>query len=211
MLDRQGATLLVAIGTLALTVLLYIFIPKGFFPAQDTGVIQAITEAPQSISFSAMAERQQAVADAVLADPAVASLSSFIGVDGSNITLNSGRMLINLKPKDQRDADASGVIRRLQTRLDQVGGITTYMQPVQDLTIEDRVSRTQYQFSVEDANPDELALWVPKIVERLRNVPELLDVASDTQDQGRAGLYRHRPFQRRTARHHAGRHRQCAL
>ena len=183
-LDRQGATLLVAIGTLALTVMLYIFIPKGFFPAQDTGVIQAITEAPQSISFSSMAERQQAAADAVLADPAVASLSSFIGVDGSNITLNSGRMLINLKPKDQRDADASGVIRRLQTRLDQVGGITTYMQPVQDLTIEDRVSRTQYQFSVEDANPDELALWVPKIVERLRKVPELLDVASDTQDQG---------------------------
>ena len=131
-----------------------------------------------------MAERQQAVADAVLADPAVASLSSFIGVDGANITLNSGRMLINLKPKDQRDADASGVIRRLQTQLDKLGGITTYMQPVQDLTIEDRVSRTQYQFSVQDANPDELAFWVPKIVERLRSVPELLDVASDTQDQG---------------------------
>jgi len=183
-LDRQGATLLVAIGTLALTALLYIFIPKGFFPIQDTGVIQAITEAPQSISFAAMAERQQAVADAVLADPAVESLSSFIGVDGSNITLNSGRMLINLKPKDQRDADASGTLRRLQTRLDKIEGITTYMQPVQDLTIEDRVSRTQYQFSVEDANPDELALWVPKIVQRLRNVPELLDVASDTQDQG---------------------------
>ena len=183
-LDRQGVTLLVAVGTLALTVLLYIFIPKGFFPAQDTGVIQAITEAPQSISFSAMAEHQQAVADAVLADPAVASLSSFIGVDGSNITLNSGRMLINLKPKDARDTDASGVIRRLQTRLDKVDGITTYMQPVQDLTIEDRVSRTQYQFSVEDSNSDELALWVPKIVDRLRRVPELLDVASDTQDQG---------------------------
>ena len=183
-LDRQGATLLVAVGTLALTVLLYIFIPKGFFPAQDTGVIQAITEAPQSISFSAMAEHQQAVADAVLDDPAVASLSSFIGVDGSNITLNSGRMLINLKPKDARDTDASGVIRRLQTRLDKVDGITTYMQPVQDLTIEDRVSRTQYQFSVEDSNSDELALWVPKIVDRLRRVPELLDVASDTQAQG---------------------------
>ena len=183
-LDHQAATLLVAFGTLALTVLLYVFIPKGFFPVQDTGVIQAITEAPQSISFVAMAERQQAVADAVLADPAVASLSSFIGVDGANITLNSGRMLINLKPKDQRDADASGVIRRLQTQLDKLGGITTYMQPVQDLTIEDRVSRTQYQFSVQDANPDELAFWVPKIVERLRSVPELLDVASDTQDQG---------------------------
>ena len=151
---------------------------------QDTGVIQAITEAPQSVSFAAMAERQQAVADAVLADPAVASLSSFIGVDGANITLNSGRMLINLKPKDERDANASSVIRRLQTQLDKLSGITTYMQPIQDLTIEDRVSRTQYQFSVEDANPDELALWVPKIVDRLHNVPELLDVASDTQDQG---------------------------
>ena len=183
-LDRQGATLLVAVGTLALTVLLYVFIPKGFFPVQDTGVIQAITEAPQSISFAAMAEHQQAVADTVLADPAVASLSSFIGVDGANITLNSGRMLINLKPKTERDADASGIIRRLQTQLDKLGGITTYMQPVQDLTIEDRVSRTQYQFSMQDANPGELALWVPKIVDRLRNVPELLDVASDTQDQG---------------------------
>jgi multidrug efflux pump len=183
-LDRQTATLFVAVATLALTVLLYIFVPKGFFPAQDTGVIQAITEAPQSISFAAMAERQQAVADAVLTDPAVASLSSFIGVDGANITLNSGRMLINLKPKAERDADASGVIRRLQNKLVKVGGITTYMQPVQDLTIEDRVSRTQFQFSVQDANPDELALWVPKIVARLQSVPELLDVASDTQDQG---------------------------
>jgi multidrug efflux pump len=167
-----------------LTVLLYVFVPKGFFPVQDTGVIQVITEAPQSISFAAMAERQQAVADTVLADPAVDSLSSVIGVDGANITLNSGRMLVNLKPKDERDADASGIIRRLQTRLDQLGGITSYMQPVQDLTIEDRVSRTQFQFSAQDANPDELALWVPKIVERLHSVPELLDVASDTQDHG---------------------------
>jgi multidrug efflux pump len=183
-LDRQGATLLVAGGTLALTVLLYIFVPKGFFPVQDTGVIQMITEAPQSISFVAMAERQQVVADAVLKDPAVASLSSFIGVDGANITLNSGRMLINLKPKAERDTDASGVIRRLQERLDKLGGINTYMQPVQDLTIEDRVSRTQYQFSVQDANPDELALWIPKIVERLQKEPKLLDVASDTQDHG---------------------------
>ena len=183
-LDRQGATLLVAAGTLALTVLLYAVVPKGFFPVQDTGVIQAITEAPQSISFAAMAERQQAVADAVLADPAVLSLSSFIGVDGANITLNSGRMLINLKPKAARDADASGVIRRLQTRLDKLSGITTYMQPVQDLTIEDRVSRTQYQYSMQDANPDELALWSPKLVERLRSLPQLLDVASDTQDHG---------------------------
>ncbi len=183
-LDRQTATLWVAVGTLALTVLLYVVVPKGFFPVQDTGVIQAITEAPQSISFVAMSERQQAVADTVLADPAVASLSSFIGVDGANVTLNSGRMLINLKPKAERDLDASGVIRRLQTQLDGVAGITTYMQPVQDLTIEDRVSRTQYQFSVQDANAEELAAWVPKIVERLRLLPELLDVASDTQDHG---------------------------
>jgi len=186
-LDRQAATLLVAVGTLALTVVLYIFIPKGFFPLQDTGVIQVITEAPQSISFAAMAERQQALADAVLADAAVESLSSFIGVDGANVTLNSGRMLINLKPKAARpgkDSDAVGVIRRLQGKLDQVAGIAAYMQPIQDLTIENRVSRTQYQFSVQDANPDELALWVPRLVERLRAVPALLDVASDTQDQG---------------------------
>jgi multidrug efflux pump len=183
-LDRQPATLLVAAATLALTVLLYVLVPKGFFPAQDTGVIQAITEAPQSVSFAAMAERQQAVADTVLADPAVSSLSSFIGVDGSNITLNSGRMLINLKPKAERDADAGAVIRRLQAKLDKLSNITTYMQPVQDLTIEDRVSRTQYQYSLEDANPDELALWVPRLVARLRSLPQLVDVASDTQDQG---------------------------
>ncbi|OHC62037.1 MAG: multidrug transporter subunit MdtC [Rhodocyclales bacterium GWA2_65_20] len=186
-LDRQGATLLVAAVTLALTVLLYVVVPKGFFPVQDTGVIQAITEAPQTVSFAAMAERQQAAADAILADPAVASLSSFIGVDGANVTLNSGRILINLKPKAARpgdDSDVVGVIHRLQTRLEQVGGIRTYMQPVQDLTIENRVSRTQYQFSMQDANADELALWVPKTVERLHALPELTDVASDTQDQG---------------------------
>ena len=183
-LDRQRMTLLVAIGTLALTVLLYIFIPKGFFPVQDTGVIQGITEGPQSISFAAMAERQQALADTVLKDPAVASISSFIGVDGSNITLNSGRMLINLKPKADRDSDASGVIRRLQGQIAQVSGISMYMQPVQDLTIEDRVSRTQYQFSVEDANPDELAVSVTKLVERLQHLPQLVDVASDMQNNG---------------------------
>ncbi|HEX8987470.1 MAG TPA: MdtB/MuxB family multidrug efflux RND transporter permease subunit [Rhodocyclaceae bacterium] len=183
-LDRQRATLLVAVGTLALTVLLYVFIPKGFFPVQDTGAIQAITEAPQSISFPAMAERQRALADAILADPAVDSLSSFIGVDGVNVTLNAGRMLINLKPKAERDADASTVIRRLQPQLDKIAGITAYMQPVQDLTIEDRVSRTQYQMSVTDADPAELSSWVPKIVDRLAALPELRDVASDTQDRG---------------------------
>jgi multidrug efflux pump len=183
-LDRQGATLIVAIATLILTVLLYILIPKGFFPGQDTGAIQGISEAPQTISFAAMAERQQGLARVILQDPAVESLSSFIGVDGTNATLNSGRMLINLKPLGQRDTDAAGVIRRLQTRLADVEGIALYMQPVQDLTIEDRVSRTQYQFTVEDTNPDELSAWVPKLVDRLRREATLSDVASDLQDGG---------------------------
>ncbi len=183
-LDRQAATLLVAIGTLALTVLLYFFVPKGFFPVQDTGLIQGISEAPQSISFAAMAQRQQDLAKVVLQDPAVESLSSFIGVDGNNATLNSGRMLINLKPLKARGIDATGVIRRLQPQLSQVAGISLYMQPVQDLTIEDRVSRTQYQFSVEDADADNLGVWVPKLVERLRASAQLADVASDLQDRG---------------------------
>ncbi|WP_211470271.1 MdtB/MuxB family multidrug efflux RND transporter permease subunit [Collimonas humicola] len=184
-LRHQFSTLIVAIGTLVLTAVLYIFIPKGFFPVQDTGVIQGISEAGQSVSFSAMAERQQALAAVVLKDPAVESLSSFIGIDGTNATLNSGRMLINLKPRDQRNMSASDIIRRLQPELDrQVGGITLYMQPVQDLTIEDSVSRTQYQFSVEDANPDELSIWVPKLIERLRQIPQLADIASNQQDLG---------------------------
>jgi multidrug efflux pump len=183
-LDRQRATLWVAVGTLALTALLYIFVPKGFFPVQDTGVIQGISEAPQSISFAAMAERQRAIARVVLGDPAVESLSSFIGVDGINTTLNSGRVLINLKPLAQRGVNAVEVIRRLQSKLAKLEGISLYMQPVQDLTIEDRVSRTQYQFSVEDADPDELSAWVPKLVERLHTLPQLADVASDLQDQG---------------------------
>jgi multidrug efflux pump len=183
-LDRQGATLLVAIATLVLTVLLYIVIPKGFFPVQDTGAIQGISQAPQTISFAAMAERQQGLARVILQDPAVESLSSFIGVDGTNATLNSGRMLINLKPRAARSLDAAGVIRRLQTKLADVEGITLYMQPVQDLTIEDRVSRTQYQFTVEDTNPDELSTWVPRLVERLQRESALTDVASDLQDGG---------------------------
>ena len=183
-LDRQTATLWVAIGTLALTVLLYIFVPKGFFPVQDTGVIQGISEAPQSVSFESMAERQRRMAQAILEDPAVESVSSFIGVDGNNTTLNSGRVLINLKPHAQRPLTASGVIERLKPRLAKLEGIALYMQPVQDLTIEDRVSRTQYQFTLEDANADELSDWTHRLVDKLASLPQLADVTSDLQDQG---------------------------
>jgi multidrug efflux pump len=183
-LDRQRATLWVAVATIVLTVLLYILVPKGFFPVQDTGAIQGITEAPQSISFAAMAERQRALAEAVLEDPAVESLSSTVGVDGVNATLNAGRMLINLKPKHVRDLDASGVIRRLNARLEKVPGIALYMQPVQDLSIDNRVSRTQYQFSLESPNAEDLSRHVPALVERLRQLPQLADVASDLQDAG---------------------------
>jgi multidrug efflux pump len=183
-LARQTVTLLVAVGTLALTALLYVLVPKGFFPVQDTGVIQAISDAPQSISFAAMAERQQALARALLEDPAVASLTSFIGVDGQNATLNSGRMLINLKPKGERDVSAARLIDRLKQRAADVDGISLYLQPVQDLTIETRVSRTQYQFTLDSADPAELSAWVPRIVDRLRRLPQLADVASDVQDQG---------------------------
>src|SRR5262249_28351920 len=151
-LKRQNLTLLVAASTLVLTVVLYIFIPKGFFPVQDTGLIQGISEAPQNISFPAMAKRQQQVSAAILKDPAVDSLSSFIGVDGTNTTLNSGRVLINLKPIDERHVSASDLIRRLQDELSDVKGITLYMQPVQDLTVDDTVSRTQYQYTLEDPN-----------------------------------------------------------
>jgi multidrug efflux pump len=183
-LDRQGATLIVALLTLVLTVVLYIAIPKGFFPVQDTGAIQGISEAPQTISFAAMALRQQALAKVVLADPAVESLTSFIGVDGTNATLNSGRMLINLKPRGQRGISAADVIRRLQPKLAEVEGVSLYMQPVQDLTIEDRVSRTQYQFTVEAVDATELSTWAHKITDRLRQTPQLADVASDLQDGG---------------------------
>jgi multidrug efflux pump len=182
-LDRQGATLLVAIATLILTVVLYVVVPKGFFPVQDTGLIQGISEAAQSVSFPAMAARQQALARVVLRDPAVESLSSFIGVDSTNTTLNSGRMLINLKPREQR-AGAAEVIERLKPRLAEIPGITLYLQLVQDLTIESQVSRTQYQLSVQDADPVELGAWVPRLVERLSALPELADVTSDLQDQG---------------------------
>jgi multidrug efflux pump len=183
-LDRQTATLIVATATVALTVLLYIFVPKGFFPMQDTGVIQGISEAPQSVSFASMAERQQALAGIILQDPAVASVSSFIGVDGVNTTLNAGRVLINLKPHGARNVNASEVIDRLKPNIAKLDGMTLYMQPVQDLTIEDRVSRTQYQFSLEDSNPEELSVWTNKLVDKLSSLPQLIDVVSDIQDQG---------------------------
>jgi multidrug efflux pump len=183
-LEHQPLTLQVAIGTLLLTILLYVFIPKGFFPVQDTGVIQVITEAPQSVSYGEMARRQAAMAAAILTDPDVVSLSSFIGVDGSNITLNSGRMLINLKAVNDRSSSASEIIRRLQRETADVTGISIYMQPVQDLTIDTAVSRTQYQFVLEDSNPAEFDTWVPRLVERLQRLPQIEDVASDQENQG---------------------------
>jgi len=181
---RQTATLLIAVGTLILTVLLYVLVPKGFFPVQDTGVIQGISEADESISFTAMAERQQALAQVILKDPAVESLSSFIGADGINSTLNSGRILINLKPLAQRKTSASDIIRRLQPELARVDGITLFMQPIQDLSVEDRVSSTEYQYTLEDANADELNLWTTRMVEKMQALPELRDVATDQQTHG---------------------------
>ncbi|HEY1735591.1 MAG TPA: efflux RND transporter permease subunit, partial [Methylovirgula sp.] len=163
-----------------------IAIPKGFFPVQDTGMIQAITEASDTISFDAMADRQQAIANAVLSDPAVDTLSSFIGVDGSNMTLNNGRLLINLKPLDQRRETVTQVIRRIQRETASVKGISLYMQPVQDLTIDSTVSRAQYHFVLETANGSQLTTWVPKVVAKLRTLPELANVASDMQNEGRA-------------------------
>lgn len=183
-LNHQGLTLLVAAGTLVLTVVLYVSVPKGFFPVQDTGVIQGISDATQSISFSAMAERQQELAAIVLKDPDVASLSSFIGVDGTNTTLNSGRLLINLKPRGQRTASATDIIRRLQPALSDVPGIWLYMQPVQDLTIEDSVSRTQYQFTLQSPDQEELTQWTSRLVEQLGSEPAVADVASNLQSQG---------------------------
>jgi len=183
-LGRQGFTLVVAVATLAATIGLYLIAPKGFFPAQDTGVIQGISEAAENISFTAMAERQQALADVILKDPAVENISSFIGVDGINTTLNSGRILINLKPLAQRKISASEIMRRLQPEIAKVEGITLFMQPVQDLTVEDRVSQTQYQYTLEDADADELALWTTKLMARLQDLPQLRDLATDQQTHG---------------------------
>jgi multidrug efflux pump len=185
-LKHQTATLVVATATLVLTVVLYVIVPKGFFPVQDTGIIQGISEASQSISFEAMSERQQRLAHLILQDPAVEGLSSFIGVDGTNSTLNSGRIQITLKPLEERRINASDVIRRLQPKLEKVDGITLYMQPVQDLTVEDRVSRTQYQYTLEDPDPQELSYWTAKLMAKLSALNELRDLATDQQNSGLA-------------------------
>ncbi len=185
-LRYQTTVLLVAVGTLVLTVVLYIVAPKGFFPVQDTGVIQGISQAPATISFPAMAEKQQELTKVILADPAVESLTSFIGADGTNTTLNSGRFSINLKPLSDRGLSASDVIRRLQTKLRDVQGIELFMQPVQNITVDDRVSRTQYQYSLEDPDSRELNLWTNRFVGRLKQLPDLEDVATDQQTGGLA-------------------------
>jgi multidrug efflux pump len=183
-LRHQTLTMLVAIATLAATIELYFVVPKGFFPVQDTGVILGISEAPQESSFDVMARRQLALNRVILADPAVESLSSFIGIDGTNTTVNSGRVQINLKPLEERHITASEIIRRLQPRLAEVEGITLFMQPVQDLSVETRVSRTQYQYSLEDPDPRELDEWAPKFVSRLKDLSQLRDVASDQLNSG---------------------------
>jgi len=185
-LGYQTVTLLVAAATLILTIVLYIVIPKGFFPTQDTGVIQGISQAPETISFEAMKQKQQQLAAVILQDPAVESLSSFIGADGTNTTLNSGRMSINLKPLNARDLNASDVIRRLQNSLKQVDGIELFMEPVQNITVDDRVSRTQYQYTLEDPDANELNLWTGRLVEKMKQLPQLADVATDQQTGGLA-------------------------
>jgi len=185
-LDHQRLTLWVATGTVVLTALLYILIPKGFFPDQDTGLIQGVSEASESISYAGMADRQQALAVAILTDPDVSSLSSFIGIDGNNVTLNSGRFLINLKPRDQRSSNVATVIRRLRDETAGIAGVTLYMQPVQDLTLDNTVSRTQYQFTLESADPVALATWTPRLLSVLRARPELADVVSNQEDAGLA-------------------------
>jgi multidrug efflux pump len=187
-LARQFATLIVATLTVALTAWLYIIIPKGLFPVQDTGEIQAVSQTGQTTSYADMAKHQQALAAAILKDPDVVTVSSFIGVDGSNTTLNEGRFLIVLKPKDQRTLNASGVIRRLQTEVEGVAGAELFMQPVQDLTLDTSVAATEYQFVLEDANLTEFSTWIPKLMARLQTIPQITDVASDLQQNG-LGLY----------------------
>jgi multidrug efflux pump len=195
-LKHQPATLMVAIATLVLTIFLYWYVPKGFFPIEDTGVIQGVSQGPETMSFAAMERKQQALASVILRDPAVESLSSFIGVDGTNTTVNSGRILINLKPLAQRKVHVEQVISRLQRQLAQVHGITIYLQAVQDLSVDDRVSRTQYQYTLEDPDPDELRLWTTKLVDKLQTLPALRDIATDQQSEG---LGAHLVIDRRTA------------
>ncbi len=187
-LKHQFGTLMVAAATLVLTIVLYIIVPKGFFPIQDTGIIQGISQAAETISFPAMGEKQQALTKIILQDPAVENVSSYIGVDGTNTTLNSGRIQINLKPLEDRGISASDVIRRLQPQLDKVDGVTLYMQPVQDLTVEDRVSRTQYQYTLEDPDQNELNYWTAKLMARLQQEPDLRDLATDQQTGGLAAM-----------------------
>ncbi|NJD06285.1 MAG: multidrug efflux RND transporter permease subunit [Methylococcaceae bacterium] len=182
-LAHQGSTLLLAAATLALTALLYVLVPKGFFPVQDTGLIQVVSEAAPSIAFQAMAERQQALAEAILQEPAVDGLASFVGVDGINTTLNSGRLSVTLKPRDQRET-VDVVSARLRERLNSVSGIKAYLQPVQDLSLETRSSRTQYQFTLSASRGEELSLWTARLLERLASAPELEDLSSDLQDRG---------------------------
>jgi multidrug efflux pump len=181
---HQGLTLIVAAATVVLTVLLYVAVPKGFFPTQDTGLIQAVTEGPQTVSFAAMVERQRALAEQILKDPDVESLASFVGVDGTNATLNSGRMLINLKPHARRSLSATQIIRRIQRDTGNLPGISIYMQPAQDLTIDSTVSRTQYQFVLETPNPAEFDIWVPRLLDRMAQIGEIVDVTSDLQSRG---------------------------
>ena len=185
-LDHQRLTLYVAAATLALTAILYVLIPKGFFPEQDTGLIQGVSEATQSISYAAMADRQQVLAAAILKDPDVFGLSSYIGIDGNNVTLNSGRLLINLKPRSERSTNLADAIRRLKTETADIAGITLYMQPVQDLTLANTVSRTQYQFTLESADAAALSIWAPRLLAALRERPELADVVSNQEDNGLA-------------------------
>jgi len=183
-LQYRTTTLLVTVGTLVATILLYIYVPKGFFPVQDTGIILGVSEAAQNTSFDAMAQHHQQLAKVILKDPAVQNLSSFIGIDGTNTTLNTGRIQINLKPLADRKIHASDVIRRLQPELAKIDGISLFMQPVQDLTVEDRVSRTEFQYSLEDADAKELAYWVPRFMDKLSAIPVVRDVASDQLNQG---------------------------
>ena len=183
-LEHQALTLIVAIATMAVTVFLYVIVPKGFFPVQDTGVLQGISVAAQTASFGAMAQHQQALAAAILKDPDVVSLSSFIGVDGANTTLNSGRFLINLKPKDDRSLNATEIGRRLQQEVENVAGVSLYLQPVQDLTIDAAINRTQYTFVLENPNITAFDTWIPKLLDKLKQLPDLANVASDLQQQG---------------------------